>query len=69
MVSEISHQGEKRQYFVLFYEDMDGEQHSTMIEIFMRYDYYESGILLEIRPKIEVINNTVLELGLGYIPQ
>lgn len=31
-----------------------------MIEIFMSFDYYQSAIVLEIRPQVEVVNCTVL---------
>ncbi len=37
----------------------------TMVEVFMRFDYYEAGIVMEIRPQVEVVNCTVLELGVG----
>ncbi len=65
-MSEISQKGEKREYMELVYEDADGEQWATVIEVFMKFDYFEAGVLLEIRPKVEVVNCTGLGLDVAF---
>ncbi len=46
------------------YEDSDGDQHETIVEVVMKFDYGAEKIVVEIRTQVEVLNYTMVDIAL-----